>query len=259
MKYRMVFVAVGAAIGMSYLALGIGLLRWLECHLYVIQVWSGLAVIGAAVNVGAALAWSDDEAYPESTRRLLLLQSYLPLAVAAAALAALCTPWVLLAAWLVQLTTVTPFRLARACVVRRRIRNRMQAAGRRVAWHTLEPLLMQGAGVLILDATECEPGLVWWTDDDALADPGLLIVTDERLTRVTHDQVDKGVERLLSLSQFVARHLDAETGRALLTPLSVGFVESKKFLRMFPRVAIFAVDRQQGRTPLWTRVGRRAP
>ncbi len=258
MKYRMVFVATGAVIGLCYLAAGVVVFKWLGASLYLIQIWTGLAALGAVVNALIALTWASEDETRATTSRLLFVQSYLPLAVAGMGMVCMCAPVVFLAVWTINAFLISPLRWACAMFVQHRLRRRMAAVGRCVSWNSLEPRLARGEGVLIVDGTQCRPGVVWWTADALAADAGLLVLPDERFARVAHDQLEKGVEILLPLSHFVASFLGEETGRAVLTPLGANFVESKKFLRAYPRVAIFAVDAQQGRTPVWARGARRS-
>jgi hypothetical protein len=247
MKCRMAFVASGAALGLAYLLLGATLLQRQSFAPFFVQTWTGLAAVGLIGNVIIAVVWLPDDDWPDSARRLLLLQLYLPWAIAIGAVVFACAPAVFLAAWLANALCFGPARLARALVIQRRVRARIQRAGRWMTWDTLEPLLLRGEGVLVLDSTPCRPGLVWWTDDKRLADMGLLVLADDRLRRVKHEDVDQGMERLLPLSSFQERYFDADQGRALLTPLSAVFLESKKFLRAYPLARVFAVDTLQGR------------
>ncbi len=253
MKYRMLFVAAGAAIGLCYLAAGALVLQWLGANLSLIQIWTGLAALGAVVNALVALTWVGDEESRNPTGRILAVQIYLPLAVAGMGVVCICAPLVFLVVWTIDALIVAPIRWSRALYVQRQMRRRMAAAGRCVSWDFLEPLLAQGEGVLIVDSTECQPGVVWWTADALLDDPRLLVLPDDRFARIAHDQLEKGVEVLLPLSHFMAKYLGEGTGQAMLTPLAATFVESKKFLRAYPRIAIFAIDAQQGRTPRWSR------
>lgn len=256
MKYRMVFVAAGAAIGLFYLAAGVVLLQWAGIGPLAVQTWAALTALGALVNVIVAVTWSGDDESGLPASRLLLMQTYLPLTMVAAGLVFFCAPFVFVAVWLVNFLCLAPARLAHAALIQRRTHARMKESGRLISWDSLEPRLARGEGVLVVDATECQPGVVWWTEDDLLADPGLLVLADERFRRITHEQLDKGVESLLPLSKFVARFLAGVTGRALLTPLRANFVESRKFLRAYPRAAVFAVDAHSGRVPSWSRVKR---
>jgi hypothetical protein len=226
MKHRGIYVATGASIGMVYLAAGVALLRWVE--------------------QGGAPVWSEGEA-PPSVGRILLVQSYLPLAVAAIGLASMAAPFLFLTIWLSHALLIAPARSFRAAYLRRQTRRAIKKADRCISWHALEPLLAQGAGVLILDATLCRPGLVWWTADDLLRDDGLLVMSDDRFAHISHDQLDRRVERLLPQSRFRARYLDTVTGQALLTPLPAAFLETKKFRRAYPHMLVFAIDVQQGR------------
>jgi hypothetical protein len=248
MKYRMAFIFSGAALGLAYLVVGAALLHRQSLAPFFVQTWTGLAAVGVVANVLIAVVWSPDEDWPDAARRLLLLQLYLPWAIALGALVFACAPAVFLAAWLANALCLGPARLARALVIQRRVRTRIQRAGRWVTWDALEPLLVRGEGVLVLDSTPCRPGLVWWTDDELLADLGLLVMGDDRLCRVKHEDLDQGIERLLPLSRFQERYFDVQHGRALLTPLGATFLESKKFLRAYPLVRVFAVDAFQGRT-----------
>jgi hypothetical protein len=200
----------------------------------------------------AATTWSDEDESGLSARQLLFMQSYLPLTMVLAGLVFFCAPFVFLACWLVNVLCLGPARLAHAAIVQRKMRAHIKDAGRCISWDDLEPILARGEGVLVLDATQCQPGMVWWTDDALLMDPGLLVMADDRFRRVSHEHLDKGVECLLPLSQFFSRYLDAKTGRALLTPLSANFVESRKFLRAYPQIVVFGVDAQQGRIPGWS-------
>jgi hypothetical protein len=247
MKYRMAFLASGAVLGLAYLLAGVALLQRQSLAPFLVQTWTGLAAVGLVGNVIVAVVWTPDEDWRRSARRLLLLQLYLPWAIAIGALVFACAPAVFLAVWLANALCLGPARLARAMVIQRRVRARIQHAGRWVTWDTLESLLLRGEGVLVLDSTPCRPGLVWWTDDERLADVGLLVMADDRLRRVKHEDLDHGIERLLSLSNFQKRYFDAEQGCALLTPLGATFLESKKFLRAYPLVRVFAVDAFLGR------------
>ena len=140
-----------------------------------------------------------------------------------------------------------------AAFVLRRMRIRMEAAGRWISWNTLESLLARGEGILILDSA-CRPGLVWWTDDPLLADPGLLVMADDRFRRVSHDQLEKGVERLLPQSRFQSRFLDAATGKAAFDSPND---ELRRIGEVPPRIPagaeLFAVNEKQGRTANWRR------
>ena len=137
----------------------------------------------------------------------------------------------------VTIVVILPFGAVHKMRREHQLFKNMSSKGRFITLDELRPRLNAGVGTFIEDTGHKGPYHIWWTEDD-LFSLGMPVSTKEEIMAIMTGKVNEGFNYLC-----LTEYLSEETGKALLTPISVGYARSVKFSRMFPLMKIARIVR----------------
>jgi hypothetical protein len=177
----------------------------------------------------AFCGWGRAGASEMPTKRRVILLPFLPLVFLASLVG--------MGFLLLMIAPMWPFFALRHMRSQRRFRRLMKSKGRFISVSDLRPKLDGGTGTLIVEChTTQRPFRIWWTEDD-LSSLGRPLSTREEFQAFYDGQEHPFNTRCLK------EHLDAETGRALLTSLPASHTRLEKLAHTFPSMKIVRVIR----------------